>query len=92
LFGELAMIHLDVVVVVPRLALSMPHLHEAHAALHEPARDQNLPRLRSFTVHLPNVFGLARNVERIGRVHLHTVRELEGLDARSSCASSLRLR
>ena len=76
------MVHFDVVVVVPRLALSVPHLHEADAALHEPPRDQNLPRLRPFAMHLPNVFGLARNVERIGRVHLHAIREFERLDAR----------
>ena len=40
LAGELAVVRFDVVVVVPRLAGAVPDLHEAHAALEQPAGDQ----------------------------------------------------
>ena len=38
--GKVAMIDFDVVVIVPRLARPVPHLHEAHAAFDKPARDE----------------------------------------------------
>ena len=75
------MVDLDVIVVVPRLAAPVPHLHEAHAALDQAPGDQQLPRLRSLAVHLPDVLGLAVNVEHIRRLHLHPVRQLERLDS-----------
>ena len=53
--GQLAMVDLDVVVVVPRLAFAVPDLHEAHAALDQPAGDQDLPRLRAGAVHVADV-------------------------------------
>ncbi len=82
LAGQLPVIHLDVVVVVPRLTLAVPNLHEAHAALDEPPRDENLPRLRARTVHVADVLRLLRNVEGVGGVHLHAVGQFEGLHAR----------
>ena len=60
----------------------MPDLHEAHAALQQPAGDQDLPRLRARAVHLADVLRLARHVEGVGRLHLHAVGQLERLDAR----------
>ena len=43
--GEPAVVDLEVVVVVPRLALAVPDLHEAHALLEQSAGDQELPGL-----------------------------------------------
>ena len=67
---------------VPGLAGAVPHLHEAHAALEQPAGDHHLPRLHAFAVHLLNVLGLLGEVEGIVGLHLHAVRQFEGLDAR----------
>ena len=44
--GELAMLCRQVVVIVPRLAGAAPDLDEPHAALEQPAGDQQLPALR----------------------------------------------
>ena len=76
------MVDLDIIVIVPRLARPVPDLHETHAALDEPPRDQDLSRLGSFTIQLANVLGLAGDVEGIGGVHLHAIGQLERLDAR----------
>ena len=80
--GQAAMVHLDVVVVVPRLAGAVPYLHKPHAALNQAPRDEQLPSLRPLAVQLADVFRFTIHVERIGRVHLHPVRQLERLDAR----------
>ena len=82
LLGELPMLHLDVVVAVPRLAFAVPDLHEAHAALDEPSRRENLPRLRALAIHRADVRRLLADVERVRRLHLHPVGQLEGCDAR----------
>src|SRR5688572_14915475 len=79
---ELPMVHFNVIVVVPWLTPTMPNLHEPPSALDEPPRDQGVPRLRRLPVHLANILRLARNVERVRRIHLHARRQLEGLDAR----------
>ena len=50
LAGEVAVVDFDVVVVVPGLPLAVPDLHEPHAALDQPAGDENLPGLRAFAV------------------------------------------
>src|SRR2546429_9523855 len=76
------MIRLDIVVAVPRLYVAVIALHEAHAALDEPARDQQLAALDVFAVSLANRCGLAAGVERLGRLHLHAVRQLKGLNSR----------
>ena len=80
--GESTMVDLDVVVAVPRLASSVPHLDVPHATLDKSPRDQNLPRLSSRSVRILNVLRFARDVERLGRFHLHSVGQLEGLDPR----------
>ena len=50
LAGQLAVVDLDVVVVVPRLAVAVPDLHEPHAALDQPPGDQQLPGLHAGAV------------------------------------------
>ena len=75
------MVDLEVVVAVPRLALAVPDLHEAHAALDQPAGDQNLPGLHAGAVHVADVLRLAADVERLGRLGLHAEAKLERLDA-----------
>ena len=42
---------------------------------------RHLPGLRAGAVHVADVLRLAADVERVGRVHLHAVGQLEGLDA-----------
>src|SRR6185312_3659284 len=79
---EPTVIHFEIVMIVPRLPRAVPDLDEAHAALDEPPRDENLPRLGSFSIHFADVFRLARDVERVGGVRLHAIRQFEGLDAR----------
>ncbi len=59
LAGQSGVIDFDIVVVVPRLSLAVPDLDEAYAAFHQPAGDQDLPRLDSFTIHFANVFWFA---------------------------------
>ena len=49
------MVDFQVVVAVPGLALAVPDLHEAHAALDQPAGDQNLPGLRAGAIHVEDV-------------------------------------
>src|SRR5205814_2230817 len=53
LLGQFAMVLFEVIVIVPRLAVPVPHLHEAHSALDHPPRNEQLPRLGSGPVSLP---------------------------------------
>ncbi len=76
------MVDVDVVVVVPRLAVAVPHLHEPHAALDQPPGDEHLPRLHAVAVQVEDVLRLAADVERVGRFDLHAVGQLERLDLR----------
>ena len=57
--GQLAVVDLEVVVAVPRLAGAVPDLHEAHAALDQPAGDEHLPGLHAGAVHVADVLRLA---------------------------------
>ena len=79
--GQVAVVDLEVVVAVPRLAGAVPDLHEPHAALDQPAGDENLPGLHAGAVHVADVLRLAADVERLGRLGLHAEAELERLDA-----------
>ena len=56
----------QVVVVVPRLAVAVPELHEANAALEQPPGRQKLPCVDAGPVHAADHFGLLIDVERIG--------------------------
>lgn len=76
------MVDLDVVVAVPWLAFAVPDLDETNAAFEQTPGDQELARLCPLAIHFANVFRLARDVEGIGRVQLHPVGQLKGLDAR----------
>jgi hypothetical protein len=75
------MVDLEVVMVVPGLARSGPDLDETHALLEKTAGRQELAGLGAGAVGVPDVLGLAREVEDVDRLHLHAVGELEGLDA-----------
>ena len=76
------MVDFEVVVVVPGLPGAVPDLDEAHAALDQPAGDQDLPRLHAVAVQLADVLRFARDVEGVGRLDLHAVGQLERLDPR----------
>src|SRR5690606_27290099 len=51
-------------------------------ALDEASRDQDLARLDAVAVALAHALGLARDVERVGRLELHPICELERFDPR----------
>ena len=75
---------LEVVVAVPAAA---EDLHEAHAFLHEPAREQALAAkgrgvLVVQPIHLAGGVGLALEVEHVGHFHLHAKGEFVGVHAR----------
>ena len=87
--GEAGVIAEDVGMTVPAALVLLAagvDLDEAHAALDEPTGDEALLREVAAggiveaveVVRLPR---LAREVERLGRGHLHAVRQLEALDA-----------
>ena len=80
--GQAAMVQFNVVVIVPRLAGAVPHLNEAHASFNQALRDEQLPGLRPFAVHLANGLRLPADVERVRGVQLHAVSQFKGLDAR----------
>ena len=79
MFADVA---LDVVVVIPRLPRAVPELHEAHAALQQPPRDERLPSMHRVAIYRANARRFVANVEGIGRLKLHAERQLERLDAR----------
>src|SRR6185295_5075962 len=70
LAGKLAVVDLDVVVAVPRLALAVPDLHEAHTTLEQPARGQQLPTLYVVAIGRTHRRGLTGDCERIRRLDL----------------------
>ena len=78
---ESAVVHLDVIVVVPRLTGPMPELDKTHSALHQTAGDEQLPALLGIAVKIPDGLGLAGHIEGIRRIHLHPVGQLEALYA-----------
>ena len=71
---------LEVVVMVPGLAVAVPELDEADPALQEPAGRQELPGVDAGPVHRADRLRLLGDVERLGRLRLHPVRQLERLD------------
>src|SRR5262245_14116150 len=73
LASELLVVDLDVVVVVPGLALTVPDLHEPHTTLNQAASNENLAGLRAFTVAFEDVLGLAADVEGLSGFLLHAV-------------------
>ena len=52
--GQLAMAIFQIVVAIPGLTGTMPELHETDAPLQQPAGNQQLARLHSLAVHLPD--------------------------------------
>ena len=76
------MVDLDVVVAVPRLAVAVPDLDEAHALFEQPPRGEQLPALHVVAVQGSDSRRFARNRKDVGRLHLHAVGEFVGLDPR----------
>ena len=77
----------DLAMVVPFfLVAAVRALHEPHAPLDQPSRDQALPsevacRRIVHTVEPARGLGLPVRGQRLGRLHLHAERQLERLDA-----------
>ena len=71
----------DLVVVVPRLALTMPKLHDTNAALDELSSDEHLPTLNTGPIHVEDMLGLLRYVENIHRLFLHAISKFHRLDS-----------
>ena len=80
-FGEIAMQH-DVVVIVPGLEISVVHLHHAHAALAQPARNQAASGEVAVAIACADMFGLLCDIERLRSFLLHSERNLGRLDTR----------
>src|SRR2546423_1229893 len=68
--------------VVPRLPISVPDLDETNPPFQQPSRDEQLPRLRAWTVTLADMFRFFGDIERFRGVHLHPIRQFKRLDAR----------
>src|ERR1051325_7765437 len=77
-----AMVLLQIIMVVPRLARTMPHLHKANTTFEQTPGNQQLPCLRPFAIHFPDILRLLFDVEGIGRIDLHAIGQFEGLDTR----------
>ncbi len=91
LVRQLAMTGRQVVVMIPRLAVSVPELNEADAAFQEAPGGQELPRLNARPVHLADRSRLLADVKGIAGFRLHAVRQLERLNARFELGFSLAL-
>src|SRR5262249_18066870 len=70
----------EIVVVVPGLKVAAPELNETHAPLQKSARDEELTADRPLTVQVADGCRLAVDVEGVGRLALHPVRQLKGLE------------
>ncbi len=70
----------DLLVIIPRLSLSVPQLHVSHAALQESPGDQRLAAVYAGAVHLDDVLRLAGQLEGFGRLNLHPEGQLERLN------------
>ena len=77
--GEFAVIHLNVVMVIPWLAGPMPELYVAHAPFEEAPGDQGLPAMHPAAVEVADVLRLACGIEGVGGLRLHAEGEFEGL-------------
>src|SRR3982751_659301 len=49
--GETSVAFFQIIVTVPRLAVTVPDLNEPHAPFDQPAGNQHLPSLRAVAVH-----------------------------------------
>ena len=76
------MIDFDIIMIVPRLALTVPNLDEANATLNQSASDQNLSSLNTVAVHVANMLWFAADIKRVGRFRLHSERQFERLNSR----------
>src|SRR5262245_54625615 len=76
------MIRLERIVVVPRLARAVPELYEANASLDQSPGNGQLACMCSRSVSLADFERLAGDVERVRRLRLHAVGQLERLNAR----------
>ena len=100
LAGELRVVGLDVLMAVPTpfvLHAAGINLHEADAALDQPAGHEALPGevvapLLADAVQLVDVLRLLVDVDRLGRGHLHAIGQLKALDAGGQLQLLRRLR
>ena len=76
------MIHLDIVMIIPRLPSTVPHLHEANTAFDQTARDQHLPALHPRPVHVAHGLGFSGNIKSVLGIRLHAPSQFERLDPR----------
>ena len=79
--GEAAVVDLDIVVGVPRLAVAVPDLDEADPFFEETAGGEELAALGGVAVKLANGGGFAGDGERVGGLKLHAEGEFVRLDA-----------
>ena len=79
--SKCGVVRLDIVVVVPRLALPVPQLDVAHTALKQAARDERLAPVGFASVEVTEMIRLRAQVKGVARLHLHAVGEFECLDA-----------
>ena len=79
--GQLAVHLLDAVVIVPRLSVAAPYLNEAHAALQQAARDEQLAAMHAAAVQVADKFRLLVQIKGVRCFALHPVGQLEGLNA-----------
>ena len=95
--AELGVVLLDLRVRVPLAARAVVELHEAHAALDQPPREQaHAAQSRRSLFHrcrraASRVFGFLREIDRLGRLGLHAEGEFVAGDARLEFASARRV-
>jgi len=72
----------NVPVGIPRLHVTVVALYDSYTTFDQPTCDQHLATVYLVgSVPLLDVFRFTRDVQRIGRLHLHPVSKFEGLDA-----------
>ena len=81
LFGKIAMVLFQIIVIVPRLAGAAPDLNESYTPFQQPPRGEQLPGMNSGTVHFVNVFRFLAHVEHVHGFALHAIRQFERLNA-----------
>src|SRR5437868_3683684 len=75
------MVSLQIVMTIPRLHIAVITLHDPHSTFNEAPRDEELARLNRGAISLADRYRLTADIERIGRLRLHSECEFEGLNA-----------
>ena len=66
--------------IVPGLSRATPDLDETNSAFDQSARDEQLSAVNPVAVEVANVLRLAVQIERLGRLALHPIGQLERLN------------